>query len=48
MSINFVLLVFAFVFFVIAALPYQPTSPYWNRLVAAGLAFWVGSLIFFR
>ena len=42
----FILLVFAFVFFCIAAIPYEPASPYWNRLCAAGLACWVGSLIF--
>lgn len=39
MTINFVL-------FVIAALPYPPSSPYWNRLIAAGLACWVASIIF--
>ncbi len=43
---NFVLLVFAFVMFVLAALPYPPSEPYWNRLVAAGLACWVATYIF--
>jgi hypothetical protein len=43
---HFVLLVFAFVFFVLGALPYPPSEPYWNRLIAAGLACWVASLLF--
>jgi hypothetical protein len=49
---NFVLLVFAFVFFVIAAVPYPfgappgQAWPYRMNLVAAGLACWVGSLLF--
>jgi len=38
---DLVFLVFAFVCFVLAAFPY--TSPYWNRLIAAGLAFWVAT-----
>jgi len=33
-----ILMVFAFVCFVLATMP--PIQPYWNRLVAAGLAFW--------
>jgi len=39
-----VLLVFAFVLFVIAAVwnP-QPPSPWFGRIVAAGLAFWVAA-----
>lgn len=36
--IPLVLMVFAFVCFFIAALPLG--GPYWNRLVAAGLACW--------
>jgi hypothetical protein len=37
-----ILLVFAFVFFVIAAcVPWVPIDPYRLRLVALGLAFWV-------
>lgn len=41
-----ILLVFAFVLFVLAAVPYPPSQPYAFRLVAAGLACWVGSLLF--
>lgn len=43
---TFILLVFAFVFFCIAAIPFAPTEPYHGRLVAAGLACWVASQIF--
>jgi hypothetical protein len=46
MNIHFVLLVFAFVLFTLAALPYPPSEPYWNRLCAAGLACWVASILF--
>jgi hypothetical protein len=46
---NLVLLVFAFVFFVIGTFyyPYPPNTPLWGRFnpVAAGLAFWVLTLI---
>ena len=44
---TFILLVFAFVLFCIAAIwnPQAP-SPWFSRLVAAGLAFWVGAEIF--
>ena len=45
-SLHLVLLVFAFVLFVLAALPYPPAEPYWHRLVAAGLACWVAVLLF--
>jgi len=37
--IPMILAVFAFVFFVVSALPIA--APYWNRLVSAGLAAWV-------
>jgi hypothetical protein len=47
MNLKFVLLVFSFVLFVLAALPYPPAAPWWNRLVAAGLACWVATLVFF-
>jgi hypothetical protein len=39
--ISLVLLVFAFVCFVLAA--WQITAPHHGRLIAAGLAFWAGS-----
>lgn len=39
-----VLLVFAFVMFVLAGVPVG--SPYWNRLIAWGLACWVATQIF--
>ena len=35
-----ILLVFAFVLFAISAV-WNPTAPWYPRLVAAGLAFWV-------
>jgi len=45
-----ILLVFAFVLFVLAALPYRPAEPayvaYRYSLVAAGLACYIGHLIF--
>lgn len=44
MNLNLILLVFAFVLFVLAALPLG--GAYWNRLVAAGLACWVGAALF--
>jgi hypothetical protein len=43
-SLHLVLLVFAFVCFVLSALPLA--SPYWNRLISVGLACWVGALLF--
>lgn len=46
MHLDYILLVFAFVLFVLAAVPYPPSAPYWNRLCAAGLACWVGSVLF--
>ena len=45
-NLHFVLLVFAFVLFVLSALPYAPAAPYWNRLIGAGLACWVASILF--
>lgn len=48
MSLNVVLLVFAFACFVLAAWLYQPPSPHHGRLIAVGLACWVASQIFFR
>jgi hypothetical protein len=44
MNLHLVLLVFAFVCFVLSTFP--PTQPYWSRLVGAGLAFWVASVLF--
>ena len=44
-QLRFVLLVFAFVLFVLAALPYAPAAPYWNRLTAAGLACCVAAML---
>lgn len=41
-----VMLVFSFVCFVLAAVPYPPGTPYRENLIAAGLAFWVATLIF--
>jgi hypothetical protein len=41
-----ILVVFAFVLFVIAALAWAPTSPNWYRLIAAGLACYMASIIF--
>ncbi len=46
MNLRLVLMVFAFVCFVLSSLPYAPTAAYWNRLIGAGLACWVGSLLF--
>lgn len=46
-SVSGILLVFAFVLFVLAALPYPANwSPWSPRLVAAGLACYMGSLLF--
>lgn len=41
---HIVLLVFAFVCFVLAAFPFA--TPVWNRLIAAGLAFMVAAQLF--
>jgi hypothetical protein len=46
MLLSLILLVFSFVCFVLAAVPREPLAPYWNRLVPAGLAFLVASLLF--
>jgi hypothetical protein len=43
-NLGLVLLAFAFVCFFMAAIPLG--SPMWNRLVAAGLAFWVAAELF--
>jgi cell division protein FtsW (lipid II flippase) len=45
---SIVLLVFAFVLFAIAAIwnPQPQPSPWFGRLIAAGLAFWVASALF--
>lgn len=43
-ALTLVLAVFSFVCFVMAATPLG--NPYWNRLVAAGLAFFVAIFIF--
>lgn len=45
-NLKFILLVFAFVLFVLSAIPYAPANAYWNRLIGAGLACWIGSLLF--
>lgn len=41
-----ILTVFAFVLFVLAALPYAPADPWRTRLIAAGLACWVAVSLF--
>lgn len=43
-ALALILYVFAFVCFVLATFP--PTQVQWNRLVSAGLAFWVAVYIF--
>ena len=43
-NLGLVLLVFAFVCFTIAA--FNMGAPYWNRLVAAGLAFLTAASLF--
>ena len=43
-NLHSILLVFAFVLFVLSVVP--PTQPYWNRLIGAGLACWVASILF--
>lgn len=40
-----ILLVFAFVCFVLAAIPWPPANSYWHMLVGAGLAAWVLSVL---
>jgi hypothetical protein len=45
MNTSIILLVFAFVLFVIATFP-APVEPYRFRLVAAGLAFMVAAQLF--
>lgn len=44
MNLGIVLLVFAFVCFVLAAFPFA--DAFWNRLIAAGLAFLVAAQLF--
>jgi Na+-translocating ferredoxin:NAD+ oxidoreductase RnfD subunit len=41
---NLILLVFAFVCFVIAC--FNAAAPFWNKLIAAGLAFLVAAQLF--
>lgn len=43
-NLGLVLLCFGFVCLVLAAIPLG--APFWQRLVAAGLAFWIASEIF--
>lgn len=43
-NLHFILLVFAFVLFVLSSIPY--TSPYWARLIGAGLACYIAALLF--
>jgi Na+-translocating ferredoxin:NAD+ oxidoreductase RnfD subunit len=43
-NLGLVLLVFAFVCFVIAC--FNAAAPFWNKLVAAGLAFLVAAELF--
>jgi hypothetical protein len=43
-KLGLVLLVFAFVCFCLAA--WQAAAPHWNKLVAAGLAFFAAALVF--
>jgi hypothetical protein len=46
MALKSILVVFAFVLAVIAAIPYPPGNPYTEKLIAASLACWYGSLLF--
>jgi hypothetical protein len=54
MNVKLILLVFAFVLFALSAIPYPYAAPatapqYWPyriQLIAAGLACWVGSVLF--
>ena len=41
-----ILLVFSFVCFVLAAIPYPPSQPYAVHLIAAGLACFVAHSLF--
>lgn len=43
--LTLILLVFALALFTISAIWNPPTEPWWHRLVAAGLACWVLSII---
>jgi hypothetical protein len=43
-KLQLVLFVFSFVCFCLAC--WQPTNPNWNRLISAGLAFFVAAFIF--
>jgi hypothetical protein len=43
-NLGLVLLVFSFVCFVIAC--FQAAAPFWNKLIAAGLAFLVAAELF--
>jgi hypothetical protein len=43
-KLGLILLVFAFVLFCLAA--WKGGEPYWNKLVAAGLAFLTAALLF--
>jgi Na+-translocating ferredoxin:NAD+ oxidoreductase RnfD subunit len=43
-NLNLILLVFSFVLFFIACWP--AAGPYWNRLIAAGLTFFVAAELF--
>jgi hypothetical protein len=45
-NLGLVLLVFAFVCFVISCFNWASGTPNWNKLIGAGLAFWVASQIF--
>jgi hypothetical protein len=44
MNVHALLLVFAFVFFVVSAFP--PVNPYWNRCISIGLACATAAFIF--
>lgn len=45
-SLKSILLVFAFVLFVLSAIPHPSVGPYKIDLLGAGLACWVASLLF--
>ena len=38
------LLMFTFILFILVTFP--PTNSYWNRLVSAGVAYWVANVLF--
>jgi predicted membrane metal-binding protein len=44
MNLRLLLLVFAFVCFVLSIFP--PASPHWQRLIGAGLAFATAAVLF--